>query len=371
MTSEYKLRIKTPLSWTVTVAQPLTLAAEITDFLSLDYLKVVNSPGQLEFVLSGDHAAIQYLVNLAVVEVWRRNVDESIAWYRDFVGIFRDEERNYKDRKKRFHAKIPGIMSMLGWRVINWSANTTDRSVFTNKMAKYIVDKMVDYNISGNATVANSRKREGRIPYIVDIVGDNGASGIDFPCFGDVLLEAIQKVVTIGDCDFDLEFDGTDSWFDVHIYDGQLGTDRSASVQFNLLFGNMAEPTYSMDRSIEKTVACVWGKGEESAREYVTRTGDNYSLNNDVEVFVDGSQRDTAAGYNAIGDQKLKEYKATDNLEFDVLQTPASLYGKHYFLGDRITGVYDDVTKVLKITSVAIGFDGAREKISVGMDNRL
>src|SRR3990170_8840850 len=109
MGTEYKLRIRSPMAWTALAASPLTPVAEVTDFTSLGYLKAVNSPGQLKLTLPESHLAAQHLVNLAPIEVWRRNKDQNLDWYRDFMGIIRDEEREYKDIQN-VHVTAMGIM---------------------------------------------------------------------------------------------------------------------------------------------------------------------------------------------------------------------------------------------------------------------
>jgi hypothetical protein len=39
-----------------------------------------------------------------------------------------------------------------------------------------------------------------------------------------------------------------------------------------------------------------------------------------------------------------------------VIQTPATLYGRDYFLGDLVTGYYQGITSVKQITGLTITF---------------
>lgn len=361
MTTDYKLRINNPSG---------VLQAEVTDFLSLDYLKVVNGPGRLNFLLKGTHQAIPALVNKSLVEVWRRNIEREIDWYCDFYTIFRDEDRSFRSRRDRFAAVCDGVNSILGWRIVNYPAETKFRNKFVGVPAENIMEDIVGYNCASGATTGNGRKRTGTISGVSVAESSGLGNVVDWNCFGDNVLETLQKLALIAGGDFDLVTTGPATWV-FTFFEGQLGTDRSATLTFSLDYGNMEEPEYSVTRSGEKTVACVWGKGEGLNRDYVTRTGDNYSSTNDIEVFVDAAGVKTAvtAAYNALGDRKLKELKATDDFKFGVLQTPASFYGKHYFLGDKVTGIYKGVTKVLKISSVAVGFAGKKERVEIGMDN--
>lgn len=360
MTTDYKLRINNPSG---------VLQAEITDFLSLDYLKVVNGPGRLNFVLKGNHHAVPALTDKALIEVWRRNVQHEIDWYCDFYTMFRDEEQSYRSRRDRFMALCDGVNAILGWRIVNWPAETANRNKFTGIPAENIMEAIVNYNCGAGATTGNGRKRNGTITGLSVASSSGLGNVVDWTCFGDNVLETLQKLALIAGGDFDLVTTGPAAWT-FTFFENQLGTDRSATLTFSLGYGNMAEPEYSIERSPEKTVACVWGKGETVNRAYVTRTGDNYSASNDIEVFVDAAGTSgTTDAYNAFGDRKLKELKASDDFSFKVLQTPASLYGKHYFLGDKITGVYKSISKVIKITSVGVSFQGSKETIQIGMDN--
>jgi hypothetical protein len=112
-------------------------------------------------------------------------------------------------------------------------------------------------------------------------------------------------------------------------------------VRFGLEYGNMANPVHTDDRRGEITVVLVAGKGEESEREFVVRTGANYSTANDIETFVNAGdvERGETAALNARGDQALKGLQSVDNLAFRIMQTPACRYREHYDLGDLVTEI--------------------------------
>ncbi len=200
---------------------------------------------------------------------------------------------------------------------------------------------LVTYNITSSATTGNGRKRNGtnwpatQITVQEDLEGGNS---LNWYCFGQNLLENLQKLAPIAGGDFDL-VKTSPTAYEFRWYLGQLGTDRSATVKFALGLGNMGLPEYSESRIDEKTVACVWGQGEDSARDYATRTGANYATTNDIELFVDANDIvfGDADGLNDKGDQKLREVEAIRSFRFNALQAPATLYGVHYFLGDLAT----------------------------------
>jgi hypothetical protein len=104
-------------------------------------------------------------------------------------------------------------------------------------------------------------------------------------------------------------------------------------------------------------VAIVGGQGTDDDRDFVIRTGTNYNATyNSKVVFYPATQYSTTDGYNAAGDIRLDELRAKDELTWDVIQTPGSLYGSHYFLGDLVTGYYQGVTATKQIVGVTVTY---------------
>lgn len=351
---QYKLRLKDASG---------ALVAETVDFLSLAYTKRVNEPGLLEFLLTGDHPAASSLDHRYQVEVWRRLPRFGVDWYCDFYGLFLDQERFFTDQAY-FVAHCPGQMTMLSWRYVMWSASTTDRSTFASKAAETILKTLVDYNVCSNATTGNGRERTGTITGVsIETDGGNGST-LDWSCAWKNLLLELQAIARVAGGDFDLIKTGGATW-EFRWYTGQRGEDRSSTVTFSLDHGNMANPHYRHNRITEKTVAVVAGQGQGDAREVVVRTGDDYAADNDKETFVDARSYSTTSGLQAAGDARLDALRARKGLSFDVLQTPACLYGKHYCidggLGDLVLARYDTIETTQKIAGVTVTLtrDGA------------
>ena len=351
-----------------------TLTAQVTDYLALNYRKVVNAPGLLRFMLKGDSANIANLSDKGVVEVWRRNADIGLSWTRDFVSLFRGQEDVTSDART-FTANCPGILSMLRWRHVAWYAATANRSEFTSAKAETILKTLVSYNAGANATTGNGRYRAGvdgssKLSglYTVTIQAD-GANGntVSIGCAWDNLLDTLQKVVDKGaGGDFDLvKTAGTT--FDFRWYTGQLGTDQTASVIFSLDRGNMAEVSYAYNRIDEATVAIVGGQGEQSNRVLATRTGADYSSSNDIEVFVNGSSYTTSGALNAVGDGELFNRRARQVYAFKVLQAPNAYYGVHYNVGDLTTASTRGVSSTQKVLAANVEFSDKGESISTEM----
>ena len=335
-------------------------------FLELAYSRKVNEPGQLTFLLDGDNAAIAALEDRAIIKVWRRNAELGIPWYRDFTGLYLDQERTYTDHGL-FKASCPGALWLLGTRYILYFAGVANRTMFTGVAAETIMKMLIDYNASANATVANGRMRTPNTLGIT-IAGDLGLGTVrSWACTWDNLLTSLQDLARVGGGDFDLVNIGGAAW-EFRFYPGQLGTDRSAGVTFAHEYGNMRTPVYKRTRNREATVAVVGADGVGAARNITVRTGTDYSVTNDIEIFVNDTNATTATARQASGDKALRERQAEHEFSFDVIQEGARIYGRDYFLGDLVRARYDVIEVTRKIAGIAIGWKpGGEETVSVEM----
>lgn len=324
----------------------------ITDELMLSYNKRRNEPGGGVVVLQGEHGAIADFERRGQVEIWRKNDDYGIGWYCDFYGLYAGPKFNFGERK-RFTAKLVGQMAMLGWRTVAWAAGTLSRSKFVSAKAETIMKTLVSYNASSLATTANGRKRAGTWGDRTINVQADGAAGDtrDWYCAQDNLLKTLQDLARVGGGDFDLVKTAATTW-EFRWYTGQLGTDRSASVILGLDRGNITDVEYEIDYASERTVAVVGGQGEGADRVFAVRTGADYNAStNDVETFVDARNFSTTAGLEAAGDTALAKARASARFDYRVIQVPSTLYGLHYFLGDKVKAITPLGTSVTQIVN--------------------
>jgi hypothetical protein len=343
--------------------------ADVNDFLSVAYTKQVNAPGLCQFILNGNHAAVSQLALDGQIEVYRRDQAQGIAWYADFFGLYRGTEQTSKAGLDLFTAFCPGQMSFLSRRHILYAAGTASRSEFAAVPAETVMKTLVNYNACANATTGNSRKRNGAITGLSIAVDAAGGSTISWSCAWKNLLDQLQAIAQIAGGDFDLVKTGAQTW-QFRFYSGQLGTDRSSTLTFAMELGNMAEPVYRYMRMDEKTVAVVGGQDTGANRAVVTRTGADYSAANDIELFVDGRSDDSTAKLNGRGDAALDKAQARNAFSYKVLQTPASLYGLHYFLGDLVKAKYKSVTVTQQVYAVSVSFDGKDSKEIIDIEMR-
>lgn len=360
MSGTYQIRAYTPAG---------VLTNVITDFLAMSYVKGVNEPGMCSFTLNADDTSINDFELDAQIEVWRRDSANAIDWYVDFYGLWRGEQRAANsDGTSTYTAYCPGQMSLLDRAVVAYYAQTSNRSVFAAVAAETIAKTLVTRNATSSGTTADGRMRTVTLTGISVEADAAAGEALDFNCAWRKLLPALQEIALIGGGDFDLVKTAARAW-EFRWYDGQLGTDRSATVTFALQYGNMANPVLERNSVDEKTVAIAGGQGEETARVVAVATGANYhATENAVETFVEAREMTSAAAVADKAARELEEVRRRDQLTFDVLQVPSTLYGLHYGLGDLVTGYYQGVTGTKKIqrVTVSLGSDG-QEKIVIGL----
>ncbi len=358
----YKIKVKSSAG---------VLLGEYIDFNWLACTNRVNRPGYLQAEFPDDHEIVGVLENLGQVELWRRNETQGVPWTLEFEGIYRDEpERRRSGKSGAFKLYTPGKLDMLNWRIVAYKAETANRSIFVGQPVETIMKTIVGYNCGANATMVNERLVDGAISGI-SIEADSGRGLVtDWGCFGDVVLDTLGSLSSLGPGDFDLYKTGAGTW-EFRYYPNQLGTDRTASVIFGIKLGNMDDPIYRLDRTDERTVAIVGGRDSGQNRDFVVRTGAGYSAGHHREMFVNASDLSTTDGYQARGDKTLNDYRAKETFSFRIVQSPSCMYGVHYFLGDKVKTVNPFTSSVLtqKVMERIFGVDQmGKESVTIKLE---
>lgn len=332
---------------------------DIGNFLSLTYSKNVNDVGSLRFVLPSNHVAIDALEQDGQIEVWRSDKASGIDWYCDFYGLYRDrDKRTPNDSNGIFTAKCVGQLDFLDRAIVAFPAGTANRNAWSAVPAETVMKTLVQYNATADATTANSRIRNvgSWANYITVATDSAGGSSITDSYAHKKLLATLQRYASIGGLDFDLVKTGARAW-EFRTY-ALLGTDLSSEISFSTKWGNMGEPQLIGNAVQEPTVAIVAGSNQGIARDFVVRTGPNYAAGiNDREIFVNASGQD-ASELAATGDARLNEQRATDALDFQILQTPAYRYGREYCIsgqmGDLVNSYYEEGSVIKKIQGITV-----------------
>lgn len=317
-------------------------------YTQLSYMKEVNQVGSGLFVLNATSAVAEVLCPSGVpqldmqIEVWRSDLDNGIDPYCDFYGFLRDREYTTDDDGQiRLIVYLDEQNDYLRRASIDYRANVTNRTLFSNVPTETILKTLVTRNATTSGTTGDGRDRNvDAWGAFVSVAADTAAgTSLTLSCMGRNLFEVLKEVAETGGLDFSLVKTGAQAW--EFRTAALLGTDRSATVTFSLAHGNMRRPGLRSNRRAEKTVVIAGGQGVDSARTVAVRTGANYQATyNSSELFINASQYSTTAGLETEADERLEELRARDTLSFDPIQVPSTLYGKHYFLGDKVSASF-------------------------------
>lgn len=354
-------------------------------FLGLSYNHKVNDVGSFELTFYDDEDPRFELFELdGKVEIVRSIPGVGLDWYTEFTGLFRRKTRSIDpsgNRTIKFSGFCPN--HLLTRRVIGYRTGTV-QATKDEDYAEDIIKEIVTENLGSGATVANGRVRDGVFAnFLVDA---ESASHALTPIWGGEvefrpLLETIREIanfsasVAVPPTTYPIDFRVLPTGlaeYTFYTYIGQLGTDRTTAgagaVEFSPERGNLESETLDEDRMGEGNAAIVLGMGERSTRTVVVResTAGADSAWNDIELMASAADNEFEYMLNAAGDAALAEASAREKFEGQPMQVESSVYGLHWFLGDKVYVRYgtDVFTKKIMGISVSVSDIGA-EKLDI------
>ncbi len=327
------------------------------------------------------------------VEIYRSVPGVGLDWYVEFPGFHRTEEETItKDKRQIFRSIGVGYNSLLQRTDIGYKEGTIRADKFD--VAETVMKEYVEENCGPSATIVNGREIDGVFPYFS--VQRDAALG---PLWSgsrafENLLDVMQAISIYAEIDFDVLRVGN-PWFIFVTYNLLKGADRTIvgldsatgknaagnyPVTLSVDLGNVQQAIYENNRLEEANVCIVLGDGEGSTREVLVKS-DPASVNdspwNRIEVarpsqpaFIPGLSEEAAAELKTFsmeqtGTEVLNELKAKEDFTFTPLQQPSTLYGLHYFMGDRITIKFRDFVTHKRIVGVQIRVQKDRENITL------
>lgn len=343
---------------------------EVSDFLSLEYSKLLNRVGVARFVLDGQNKGVANIRHNSVVRVmWRDVAAGSPLWREDFAGIRRSIALD-EARRGIVTITCPSPLNVLSRRVVAWPAGRAGRSEFVNVALESIMRDVVRWNATAIATTANGRLSSISYPPLV--VGNDLARGpiIDYRCFGQNILKVLQELQAAYKFDFDLAFFFGGRVLQFEVYPNFRGEDRRAALIFSKDRGNVAEVSYEYDQIHDANVAIVAGQGEGDLRAFTIRSRPT-SSEDQSEIFVDARNAETASERESAGDASLSENGSLASYGFKIIQQERTRYGIHYNVGDVATVRVLGQTLLMKITGATVAYtpeSGNRYSVDVEME---
>ncbi len=372
MPSQYQIRMKDTAG---------ALIGVITEWDRMTYVKRVNGVNTMRLELDGDSALVSSIDLDVQFEVWRENPEGGIALYKDFEGFHRTSGQTTNlDGRNIYVSHVSGYDDLLARRVILYSPGSAQAS--KSAVGETVMKEFVDENAGPGAT-SGPRLLASGVTTGLSIQADGGAgtSWTGARSYRN-LLEVLQEVSRDSAVDFSIEGIGA-ALFEFQAKAAPFGDDRStagldpatglngagnAPAIFSLVFGNMALPEYGLARANEATAVIVLGQGQGADRLLVQRTDPTAIADspwNRREIARQGNFEPTAAGLNSVGDATLEEFQKKETFNYDIIEGPAFLYGREWFLGDLVTARYLDIERDKKIVEVQVRADQGREDINV------
>jgi len=360
MSARYKIHLKD---------QSGSLVAIIDDYTNLSVSHRINSISSYNFQIDGNDDRIELIELDGQIEIYRSDAYNGIDWYLEFEGFHRSfTKQTFENGRKTYTSFGRGYNDLLNRRYIGYYSGTDQAS--KSGVGETIMKEFVDENAGPSATTP---------PRITDGVmlglsieadaarGDNWTGSKSWIN----LLTTCQEISNVSGIDFNIVGTGAQT-FSFMVYGEQLGSDRSVAgldpntglngageypVVFSLNKGNMKLPSYSLKRSAEGNACLVLGEGiatDRETREVKDAAAILDSPWNRMEFSKDARNYSTDSGYQSVGEDAIEERQKKEAFNFNVMQVPSTLYGKHYFFGDKVTGQYDDVERNKKIIAIDI-----------------
>lgn len=336
----------------------------------------VNYVSTLTLGLYGLSSVVQYFIKDAIVVIMRRVPEANIDWYPEFVGFHRTPQKQITSANNRiFTSYCRSLLDLIRRSSIRYYADTVG-SAKGPAAADNVIKAYVRENAGSLATVANGRVVAHVYTGLAVAADTSAAASYEGAHAWENLLDAVRTIGEPAKVDFNVVWGGIGSpaTFTFQTYYPQLGTDRRAGTAAPMIFApnlaNMVEPSHTIQTTEEVSSALVLGPGEGPLRDTTLRlsTHINDSPWNLIEQDINASGEDRTVALNAIGDELLYNKRPALSFSFRTLQTAQSAYGKHYFLGDLVTGTFDDVSADVKIRAVTLRLEGANEIIGLELE---
>lgn len=319
--------------------------------------RVVSEPGAYALQISGDDARRSLFVRDTRVEVWRAWPEMGIPWYLEFEGWHLDGvDYADEDGVEHFQSAGVGYLHMLKRTIIEAAAGSAGsaKSGKAEKVAKAWVAEQL-------GSLAGARARLG-----FSIEADAGrGKRVELQRTYRNVYDVVAEVALRGGGEIDVV--GTaGGGYEFRWYQGQRGSDRSATILFAKERGNMSKPR--LERKASGLVNAVLVGGQNDAadvRQTVWRT-DPASIAASpwgrMEDFSDARNEETLAALEGKGDAILEETRGRARLSFVPVQTPGCVYGRDYFFGDRVSARYRGTvySQVVRSVEIAVNADGRK-----------
>lgn len=372
MSHEYQLRLYDTTG---------TLVAIFDDWNSVYYFNRISDYGYHTISIDGDDPRAALFVPDSIVQVLRRDTGENIDWYSEYEAFHRTGVYSMSDRgRSLFSSYGRGFEDLLNRRAILYRPGDIDVNAGiegeysgTSQPADDVMKRWVTINAGNLSAITNGRLADGQTTGLTVAANLSAAPTWEGRRSFKNLLDVLKEIREAMSVDFRVVWSGSGQNFTFNTYYPRRGTDRTgagaaAPVIFSLENANMSEPYSTTSRMEEVTAVYVAGQGQGTDRTVVERLNSSeisISPWNRIEVVHDARNESTTAALQTIGDGHLLEHNVDKHLSFQILQSPGTVYGRDYFIGDLVLGYFNGVSESRSISGVEVTVAEGKEDIRI------
>lgn len=361
------------------------------DWITLNYTEEVNNTWSYVLEINGLDARQDLFQLDCQLEVWRAVLGAGVKWYRDFEGLHRKSELNVdSDGRYVFISSGVGYNELLARSVIAYKAGTirADKDCAAETAMKEYVEE--NCGPTADDTVVGRLYQGGLPNFYTEPDTGRGPIWVGSRAYEN-LLDVVREIAIVSKIDFQVISAGEAAFMFV-VLPNQFGVNRTVTalidpnglnsygyppVVFSVPMGTVQEMNYALDRLSEANVVIVLGDGEVSLRDTLTvyrpdAIDDSPWNRREVSRPASlGDVYDVTNQMTILGEQTLEEMSLKEIFSFQPLQQPAMLYGRDYFLGDRITLQHGSIQRDKRIISITVNVADNKEEITLGFEEAI
>jgi hypothetical protein len=318
---------------------------------ALTYTKRVNDVGSASLNMLATDDRVDLFELDGLFEIYRSVKGIGIDWYQEFIGLFRGFKYTTSENGERFFTAIfLDLYDLLARTIINYVSATIKSYKYIE--AETAMKEYVEENCGASATVGNGREIDGILPnFLVDTDLGLGASWEGDRSMLNV-LDILKDISEFSGIDFGVDWDPLSENFIFKTYIDQYGEDRTivglnavtgknsagnVPIVFSVEKANVKNLIHEYDRSAESNVVSVLGDGDGATRHIEVRSAPTTADSPWNRREVSRPKNGFTSEMQNYGDEQLNALSSKEKVDFNPLQQESCMYGRDYFLGDRVT----------------------------------
>lgn len=350
--------------------------AIIDDYRSFQFQKIVNNKGYFSLILNANDSKVPFFETMGILEV-KRKIPGVVDWYTEFIGHCEDFYTNiYQNGNEQYTVVGSGLNGMLNQRIIAWYEGTAYAA--KNDVCETVMKEYVYENAGNGALATSGRFANGvftNFTVMPDLLRGPNWKG---DRSGKNLLSVLQEISNYSGYDFYV-YSNTIGTYNFEVYPDQLGKDRTITGLntttglnaagnpphiFAQSMGNVQTASLSEKNRDSTNRVYAYGQGTGTTRQIACAEDsslfDAITNLNLREGMRGGSSQSSLLQLADLANEQLEKTKTEEKFEFEPTDIPPSLYGVHYFLGDRVTTKIKNTISNKRIVSVKISLSGGK-----------